>query len=100
MPLLLPVRRRYLHKPVRSLHLPLVLTVGLHHRTSNSRTRVLRRRLPPARPVFPLLGAPRVSGVSIPACLRLRLVLLPKELLPLSTVSLITLISVEAEEFS
>jgi hypothetical protein len=88
MPLLLQVQapRRYLHKPVRSLRLLLVLMVGLHHRSTNSRTRLLRRR-PPARPVFPRPEVRKVLEVSILACLRL-----VKDLLPLSTVSLITLI--------
>jgi hypothetical protein len=100
MPLLLQVQvgPRYLHKSVRSRRLPLVLTVGLDHRSSNSRTRVLRRRLPPVRPVFPLLGGSRMLEVSTPACLHL--VPLVKELLHLSTVSLVTFVWVEAEEFS
>lgn len=87
MPLLqVQVRRRYLHKPVRSLRLPLVLMVGVHHRSTNSRTLLLRHR-PPARPVFPRPEVRRVLEDSILACLRL-----VKDLLLPSTVSLITLI--------
>jgi len=103
LPLLLPVQVRYRrpHTPVRSLRLRLlVLTVGLHRRSSNSRTWVSHRRFPPARPVFPLrLGLLRVLQVSKPACHRLVLLAKAKELLPLSIVSFLTLILVEAEEF-
>jgi hypothetical protein len=104
----LPVQVRYRrpHKPVRSLRLRLpVLTVGLHRRISNSRisnsrTWVSHRRFPPARPVFPLrLGLLRVLEVSKSACHRLVLLAKAKQLLPLSIVSFLTFILVEAEEF-
>lgn len=101
--LLLPVQVRYRcpHKSVRSIRLCLlVLTVVLHHRNSNSRTRVSHRRFPPARPVAPLrLGLTRVLEVSKPACHRPVLLAKAKEPLPPSIVSFFTLILVEAEEF-
>jgi len=71
----------------------------LHHRSNSSRTRVSHRRFP-ARPGYRLplpLGPRKVLEVSKPACHHL--VLLTKELPPLSTVSLITLLKVEAEKF-
>ena len=95
--LLPPVQVRYRchHKSVRFLRL--CLTVGLHRRSSNSRTRVSHRRFPP---VFPLrLGLLRVLEVSKLACHRLVLLAKAKELLLLSIVSFLTLILVEAEGF-
>jgi len=101
--LLLPVQVRYRcpHKSVRSIRICLlVLTVGLHRRNSNNRTRVSHHRFPPARPVFPLhLGLLRVLEVSKPACHRLVLLAKAKEPLPPSIVSFLSLIWVEAEEF-
>ena len=101
--LLLPVLVRYRcrHKPVRFLRLCLlVLTVGLHRRSSNSRTRVSHLRFPPVRPVVPLrLGLLRMLEVSKPTCRHLVLLVVAKELLPPSIVSFLTLILVEAERY-